>query len=116
VIRDTLDDVPSEHLEARRHSAALFGNEKLIEVVLALEDDDLFPATAQSVAARTGIAHNLAGAVLRKLAAANLLTPLPRTSSRGPAYFVARDQQVWEQLVRLCRAVEHADALPSSKP
>ena len=43
--------------ETRRRSAALFGNEKTVEVVLALNEEGA--ATAQQVAQKTGIPHSL---------------------------------------------------------
>jgi hypothetical protein len=39
--------------ETRRRSAALFGNEKTVEVVLALAEEGT--ATTQMIAAKTGI-------------------------------------------------------------
>jgi GTP-sensing pleiotropic transcriptional regulator CodY len=43
--------------ETRRRSAALFGNEKAVEVIVALDEEG--SATAQTIAVRTGITYSL---------------------------------------------------------
>jgi len=90
--------------EARHRSSALFGNEKMVEMVLAM--DGHLPTTAQWLATRTGVAHNLCRAVLQRLAAAHVLKPLPRLGSRSAAFYdVADDDSAWIALVGLCNRV-----------
>lgn len=89
--------------EARRRSGALFGNEKVAELVLAL--DRSLPTTAQAVALPLGIPHNLVTPVLRRLVGASLIAPLPRVGSRSAAYYDRVYDPAWDQLVRLCRTL-----------
>ncbi|MGH3984306.1 MAG: hypothetical protein ACRDST_16890 [Pseudonocardiaceae bacterium] len=60
----------------RRVSAKIFGNEKYVEVVCAL-DAEGSAATAQVIAKRTGIDHPHARDVLVRLAEGGVATPLP---------------------------------------
>lgn len=94
----------------RRASAKLFGNEKLVEVVLALEMSSRV-ATAQQLSERTGIAHSMVRDVLVRLLDAEVLIALPRASSRAPQYYEAREESpVWPNLVSLARALTSAVA------
>ncbi len=85
----------------REVSAKVFGNEKTAEVVRALAAQN-HTATAQQIAQRTGIGHSLVGDVLKRLAAASLAKPLPRSHTRGALYYEADpDDEVWVAMVRL---------------
>ena len=86
-------------------SSKLFGNEKLVEVVRALAAE-AGVATTQLVARRTGIDHSLARDVLRRLAEAKVVTPLPRANSRAPQYYeVDKSNAVWLNLLSLANAI-----------
>ncbi|ABL84148.1 MULTISPECIES: hypothetical protein [unclassified Nocardioides] len=97
--------------EARRASAAIFGNEKVVEVVLQL--NDLAPTHAQALAAKLGVAHNLVRAVLLKLHEAGVILALPRTGRRSALYYDLPgepDRETWNRLVHLCRALANGSA------
>lgn len=90
--------------EARLRSAALFGNEKVVELVLDMEGH--LPTTAQMLSTRSGIAQNLVRAALLKLERAGVLCSLPRLGSRSPLYFdVTPGPSGWSELVILCRRI-----------
>jgi hypothetical protein len=90
--------------EARSRSSALFGNEKVVELVLEMEGH--LPTTAQMLSSRTGIAQNLVRAALLKLERAGVLMSLPRLGSRSPLYFdVAPGPSGWSELAILCRQI-----------
>lgn len=91
--------------QVRRESAKVFGNEKLVEVVLAL-DQAAGVATAQEITRRTGIAHSMVRDVLVRLADAALVRPLPRESTRAAQYYDTREQgEVWTRLVALAHVL-----------
>lgn len=84
-------------------SAKVFGNAKVIEVVLALVDESSV-ATAKAIAARTGIDHSLVRDVLVRFVAADILQTLPRTAARAPLFYAADpDDAAWQLLVQLAR-------------
>jgi hypothetical protein len=97
-----MDDI----LETRRMSASIFGNEKLAEIVLLLEEED-GAVLASDLARRTGFSHSLVRDVLIRLSRTPAVRALPKAGNpRGPAYFQKnRDGPLWPALVDLARAV-----------
>lgn len=84
-------------------SAALFGNEKVAEVVLAL-DGRTAPCTAQELSMQLGIAYSMVRDVLRRLTVAGVLAALPKTGgTRSPQYYERGDNGVWLYLAATCR-------------
>jgi len=75
-LRATIDDAMDSVGETRRRSAALFGNEKTVEVVLAL--DAAGAATAQMTATQTGISYSLVRDALIRLAVGGAVRQVPR--------------------------------------
>jgi hypothetical protein len=93
--------------ETRRRSAALFGNEKTVETVLALADEGA--ATAQMVAARTGIPYSLVRDALVRLSAGRAVREIPRVGgSRSPLYYQPVEGDLWDALTAAARAVAGA--------
>lgn len=91
--------------QIRHVSSAVFGNEKVVEVVLALADERGV-ATAQQVSKRTGIDHPMVRGVLLRLVTAGVLSTLPRANSRAPQYYeVKREDLLWPALHSLAEAV-----------
>lgn len=94
---------PTDTRKTRRLSAALFGNEKVVEVALALDEVNA-PCTAQELAVRTGIAHSMVRDVLVRLATAGLLLALPKTGgTRSAQYYEPEDRGAWTHLIALAR-------------
>jgi ribosomal protein S25 len=90
--------------ETRRRSAALFGNEKAVEVLLALDQEGA--ATAQMVAARTGISYSLARDALVRLGAGGAVRQIPRVGgSRSPLYYEPVEGDLWDALTAAARTV-----------
>jgi ribosomal protein S25 len=90
--------------ETRRRSAALFGNEKAVEVLLALGEEGT--ATTQVVAAKTGISYSLARDALIRLSAGGAIRQLPRVGgSRSPLYYQPVRGVLWDALTVAARAV-----------
>jgi hypothetical protein len=92
-------------LTTRDLSSALFGNEKMIAVVLAVaaEHDH---ATAQQVAKRVGVNHDLARKPLLRLVEGGMLVALPREGGRrSPQYYEAAPGPRWEAMKALCRTL-----------
>lgn len=90
--------------ETRRRSTALFGNEKTVEVVLALHHEA--PATAQIISAKTGIAHSLVRDALIRLTAGGAVQPLPRLGgSRSQQYYQPAEGDLWPALVSAAQAI-----------
>ncbi len=93
--------------ETRRRSTALFGNEKTVEVVLALQREA--PATAQAIAVTTGIAYSLVRDALLRLTAGGAVQPLPRLGgSRSPQYYQPVDDDLWVALAAAAQAITKA--------
>jgi hypothetical protein len=93
--------------ETRRRSAALFGNEKTVEVVLALDEEGT--ATTQMVAATTSIPYSLARDALVRLTAGGAVRQLPRTGgSRSPLYYQPVAGSLWDALTAAARTVVEA--------
>jgi len=90
--------------ETRRRSAALFGNEKTVEVVLALDQEGA--ATAQMVAVRTGLAYSLARDALKRLSHGGAVREIPRVGgSRSSLYYEPIEGSLWKALTGASRAV-----------
>jgi ribosomal protein S25 len=93
--------------ETRRRSAALFGNEKTVEVLLALNEEGA--STAQMVATRTGISYSLARDALIRLSTGGAVRQVPRVGgSRSPLYYQPAEGNLWDALIGAARAVADA--------
>jgi hypothetical protein len=93
-----------EYVETRRRSAALFGNEKTVEVVLALQDEGT--ATAQIIVQRTGIAHSMVRDAIGRLVEGGIVRALPKTGgTRSPQYYEPIGGQVWDTFLAAVQAV-----------
>jgi len=87
----------------RRLSAALFGNEKVAEVVMAIEASHV-PCTAQELAVRTSIGHSMVRDVLVRMTTAGVLVALPKIGgTRSPQYYEPPDAEAWLHVVALAR-------------
>jgi ribosomal protein S25 len=90
--------------ETRRRSAALFGNEKAVEVLLSLDEEGT--ATAQMVAAKTGISYSLVRDAMIRLSLGGAIRQLPRVGgSRSPLYYQPVKGDLWDALIIAVRAV-----------
>jgi hypothetical protein len=90
--------------EPRRRSAALFGNEKTAEVVLALNEEG--SATAQELAARTGIPHSLVRDALVRLVTGSAVHRVPRVGgSRSPLYYQPTPGKLWVAIVAAAQQI-----------
>lgn len=98
----------------RALSSAIFGNEKVVEVVLAMDAlSEPKSATAQDLNRATGIAHSMVRDVLVRLVDGELVTAVPKVGgSRSPQYYQPRDG--WADLVDLARWA-HATASRSTQ-
>lgn len=84
-------------------SAAVFGNEKFVEVLLALEGQQ-GAATAQQLSKVTGIDHSMVRSVLLRQVAGGLVDALPRSGGRrSPQYYQPADADRWDAAVRLAQ-------------
>jgi ribosomal protein S25 len=102
--RLTVDTAVDEQGETRRRSAALFGNEKTVEVVLALQDEGT--ATAQMILARTGIGHSMVRDALGRLVEGGVVRALPKTGgTRSPQYYQPISGRVWDTLLATVQAL-----------
>lgn len=105
----TLDEVAvvavEDHVEVRRVSAAVFGNEKVVEVVLAFDaTSEPRAATAQDLSHSTGISYSMVRDVLLRLTAGGVLVALPKVGGRrSPQYYQPAADEGWDNLVRLAR-------------
>jgi hypothetical protein len=101
---------------ARRISTSIFGNEKIAEIVL-LMDDEPGALTAAEISRRTGFGHSLVRDVLLRLGKTPAVRALPKTGNpRGPAYYEKNlDSPLWPALVRLARVIV-SDSVTSSSP
>jgi len=86
-------------------SAALFGNEKFAEVVVALAGQR-GAATAQQLSKLTRIDHSLVRNVLLRAVAAKIVEPLPRTGgARSEQYYQPSTGELWNATCALARIV-----------
>jgi hypothetical protein len=100
----------SDQAETRRRSAALFGNEKTAEVVLALNDARL--ATAQQLSTSTGIAHSMVRNALARLVQGGAVRALPKTGhSRSEQYYQPVDDRLWGALVAVAEVLKEKQQL-----
>jgi hypothetical protein len=91
--------------ETRRRSAALFGNEKAVEVVLALSSEGI--ATAQQLQASTGIAYSMVRDALGRLVQGAVVIALPKSGhSRSAQYYQPVEGRVWDALVAAAQALQ----------
>lgn len=105
----------SAQAETRRISAAVFGNEKMVEVLLALGQEQA--ATAQVIAAKTGISHSLVRDVLLRLVAGGAVRALPKIGgSRSPQFYEPIEGPLWDALMTAARAVVQAPSRPEPGP
>lgn len=87
----------------RRRSADVFGNDKWIEVVGALNEMSGTPI-AQEIARRLGINHDLVMKVLTRLESGQMVKRLPRSGGRrGPVPWEVQPSPIWHAMVDLCR-------------
>jgi hypothetical protein len=94
-----------EPAETRRRSAALFGNEKTVEVVLALSSEGV--ATAQQIHASTGIAYSMVRDALGRLVQGGVVRALPKAGhSRSAQYYQPVEGRVWDALVAAAQALQ----------
>jgi ribosomal protein S25 len=90
--------------ETRRRSAALFGNEKTAEVVVTLDEEGT--ATAQMIAAKTGISHSLTRDALIRLSIGGAIRQIPRVGgSRSPLYYQPVQGDLWHALTTAAHAL-----------
>ena len=102
---------------ARRQSAALFNNEKLVEIVLAVEKA-AGVTHAQELSRATSISHSLVRAVLIKLVGAGALIALPKSGgARSTQYYQPIDGELWSALVALAKVIANRpDSDASAQP
>ena len=95
---------------ARRVSASIFGNEKVAEIVILL-DEERGALLAADISRRTGFGHSLVRDVLVRLSKTSALRALPKTGNpRGPAYYEKNaESPLWPALVELARLVATSD-------
>jgi hypothetical protein len=93
----------------RRVSAAIFNNEKAVEVLSSI-GDQRGAFTATDISGSTGIAHGLVRAFLRRLTEDDvLLRALPKTgSSHGPQFYEMSDNPAWPDLTHLAKKIQSA--------
>lgn len=86
-------------------SAKLLGNEKTVEVVLALAAE-ANAATTQQLASRIGIGHSLVRDVLVRLADAKVVVALPRAHARAALYYEVVEGVIWSALLQLAEGIK----------
>jgi predicted ArsR family transcriptional regulator len=92
-------------MQIRDVSSALFGNEKMAEVVLAMASQR-GNATAQRVADDLSVNHDLARKPMLRLVEAGLLMALPKTGGRRSAQFYeVVEGPEWDALLALCQVL-----------
>jgi len=101
--------------EARRVSASLFGNEKIAEIILLLEEE-AGAVLAADLVRQTGFGHSLVRDVLVRLSRTSAVRALPRMGNpRGPAYYEKNElSSLWPALVALAKAI--VDTAGASDP
>ena len=90
--------------ESRDVSAAIFGNGKWVQVVLALESWTGTPCS-QELARDLGTTSDLITKVLRRMKAGDLVKDLPRvgSSTRGTVPWEVQRGDRWDAVVSLAR-------------
>jgi hypothetical protein len=82
----------------------LFGNEKITEVVVALNQEGT--ATAQQIHATTHIAHSMVRDALGRLVLGGVVKALPKLGhSRSEQYYQPVEGSVWNALVAMAQAL-----------
>lgn len=89
----------------RRMSSAVFGNDKFVEIVLALASGS--HATAQQLVDKTGINHDLVKRVLVRLESAGMVKAQARIGGvRGTLPYDVQDSPEWRALLALCTRLQ----------
>jgi hypothetical protein len=84
-------------------SVALFGNARMLDVVLAL--DELGSGTAKQIAEGAGAPYTNARDALIRLVVANAVnSSRVGEGARAPVFYTARDSDQWRGLLTLARA------------
>lgn len=92
-------------LATRRTSAAVFGNEKVVEVVLAINALGGVTRTTDIVA-ETGIANGMVRPVLGRLVDAQVLSTLPRRGgTRGELYYEVARADLWRDITGVAQRI-----------
>jgi len=91
--------------ETRRRSAAIFGNEKTVEVVLALSEEG------------TGIPHSLVRDALVRLVNGGVVRQVPRIGgSRSPLYYQPTPGNLWAAVLAAAQAVAGPQESRTGRP
>lgn len=100
---------------ARQRSSAVFGNDKVMEVVLALHRWPGPAVTAQELARATNINHDLVKRVLTRLELVSVVKPLDRIGgTRGPLPYEVLPGATWSALVELSVVLEQPETRHST--
>lgn len=100
----------------RRISASVFGNEKTVEVVLAIRMAGGL-ARATDIVQQTGIAHGMVRPVLKRLLDAGALSAMPRRGgSRGELYYEVADHELWEAMAATAAHIAQTSAPTATEP
>jgi len=92
-------------MQLRDVSSALFGNEKMVEIVLAMVSERGH-ATAQKVANDLLVNHDLARKPMLRLVEAGLLRALPKEGGRRSSqYYEVVEGPGWNALVALSQVL-----------
>jgi ribosomal protein S25 len=101
--------------ETRRRSAAIFGNEKTVEVVLALSEEGA--ATAQMIATSTGIPYSLVRDALVRLVNGGVIRQVPRMGgSRSPLYYQPTPGNLWAAVLAAAQALAGPQETGTGRP
>jgi hypothetical protein len=93
----------------------LFGNEKTVEVVLALQAEGT--ATAQMIVAETKIAHSMVRDALGRLVEGGVVRAIPKTGgTRSPQYYQPIGGPVWDTFLATVQAVSQEIRNAPSRP
>ena len=93
--------IPPSIPETRRRSASLFGNEKVAEVIVAVQAAG-GPCTAQEISLSTGVGHSMVRDALRRLVESGLVVTLPKVGgARSAQYYTPAEQEAWRLVVSL---------------
>jgi hypothetical protein len=105
----------SDIFRLRGASTAVFGNEKLAEVITFIATQGL-PVTAQMVSTGTQVNYSLVRDALRRLTAAGVLVCLPRTGgSRSQLFYQVIEGRLWSLLRQVAEEL-HRQAFASDAP
>lgn len=91
-------------------SSALFGNSHMAGVACWIAVNAEVPVTVRDVAAALGLADSVVRPVFLRLAAADLIRPLPKAGgARGKQHYERLSSDLWEPLTRLVVPAEEAN-------